>query len=888
MQALRGRDGIDGRDGVDGLRIIPITEETQHAPPHAIVGQFLLVTVNQARVGSVFFPLGALLEIINLDPFIVEYRGNLAPLPGNNIHVINENAFRLPLDSPIHVNDLVIIGRDGVYIGARSTEPATLGEIYQITNLSINEQDNNFNDVVVIYQTNIRGYQGLQGNDGSDGSDGSNGSNGISVNWLGRFTNVEHASNVPDPQINDAYYRDVDDVSRRGSWVWNGINWSRMSRDGINGLSPHIGDNGHWFVGPDDTGVRADAIMPHIGSNGNWFVGDHDTEVRAQGNRGVPGEAPHIGQDGNWWVGDENTHVPARGDQGHGLVINGTVPTYNDLLSLSPVAGNSFAVAADGLLYTWDGTAWPAQGQGIKISNGLDGVTPHIGANGNWFIDDFDTNLPSRGVQGEPGLDSTIPGPPGDEGLPGRSIRWRAEDEFTQANPPPDPQINDAYNDYSASPSVALIFTEQGWQVLVESGRNGLDGFSIYRSHEQLDAIDNLNHPVLNNPTWTHNISISSINVPPNRTLRAGDLIQIKASVIYDVAKDLYYDALFQSTAVFVDTEHNDVVVNNFVKLTGAPGKDGITPFRTKTYSLSGSPMMAHPVMIARGAISAPEGSAENRAVLTNLRFKFPNQQGSSQKLFFDIQLSIMSNPSGNVMTTVDILQPNIILTGTNSPSTSLNTAFRIPRLELVFKSASGPNSLPNSASVWYLCVAGGTNGTSGVNTFTIEILDSIGAECVVLTDPVSVTHPVGSDIIVRQFTLQNLNIDYLERTRQPTISTQYTTAYSASFKIVTSNNYLSIYVSMLIGASNWREDTALSDIEGLVAEITAYGEIFVPCICYVDNPNNIFCGISISPGSAVKLLSLYGTIEEYVPYSYEILTLSARSIGVPVHIRTN
>lgn len=37
--------------------------------------------------------------------------------------------------------------------------------------------------------------------------------------------------------------------------------------------------------------------------------------------------------------------------------------------------------------------------------NGKDGITPHIGPNGNWFIGDVDTGLPSRGNDGKDGQD---------------------------------------------------------------------------------------------------------------------------------------------------------------------------------------------------------------------------------------------------------------------------------------------------------------------------------------------------------------------------------------------------------------------------------------------------------------------------------------------------
>lgn len=38
--------------------------------------------------------------------------------------------------------------------------------------------------------------------------------------------------------------------------------------------------------------------------------------------------------------------------------------------------------------------------RGPKGEKGTDGLTPTIGANGNWFIGDKDTGLPSRGPRG--------------------------------------------------------------------------------------------------------------------------------------------------------------------------------------------------------------------------------------------------------------------------------------------------------------------------------------------------------------------------------------------------------------------------------------------------------------------------------------------------------
>lgn len=51
----------------------------------------------------------------------------------------------------------------------------------------------------------------------------------------------------------------------------------------------------------------------------NELVGriEADPEIRVElvgtGPPGPPGEPPHIGENGNWWVGEQDTGVPAQG-----------------------------------------------------------------------------------------------------------------------------------------------------------------------------------------------------------------------------------------------------------------------------------------------------------------------------------------------------------------------------------------------------------------------------------------------------------------------------------------------------------------------------------------------------------------------------------------------
>ena len=80
---------------------------------------------------------------------------------------------------------------------------------------------------------------------------------------------------------------------------------------GADGVTPHIGDNGNWYVGSTDTGkpsrgatgapgkdgadgkpgaAGADGITPTIGSNGNWYLGSEDTGKPSRGATGAPGK----------------------------------------------------------------------------------------------------------------------------------------------------------------------------------------------------------------------------------------------------------------------------------------------------------------------------------------------------------------------------------------------------------------------------------------------------------------------------------------------------------------------------------------------------------------------------------------------------------------------
>jgi len=72
-----------------------------------------------------------------------------------------------------------------------------------------------------------------------------------------------------------------------------------------------------------------------------------------------------------------------KGDAGAGLVITGAVATYQDLpTNLTPAdAGKAYFVEADGKLYVWSGTQFPAEGEGSQFE-GPQGPAGQDGADG--------------------------------------------------------------------------------------------------------------------------------------------------------------------------------------------------------------------------------------------------------------------------------------------------------------------------------------------------------------------------------------------------------------------------------------------------------------------------------------------------------------------------
>lgn len=136
------------------------------------------------------------------------------------------------------------------------------------------------------------------------------------------------------------------------------------------------------------------------------------------GPQGVPGEQGPAGNDGAPGEKGEKGDKGDKGEPGAGIAISGEVATYADLpANLTEAdAGKSFIVRADGLLYIWSGTSFPADGEGTTFvgPKGDKGDQGEQGPKG----DKGDQGEPGpQGIQGEQG----VQGERGEQGIQGET-----------------------------------------------------------------------------------------------------------------------------------------------------------------------------------------------------------------------------------------------------------------------------------------------------------------------------------------------------------------------------------------------------------------------------------------------------------------------------------
>ena len=207
-------------------------------------------------------------------------------------------------------------------------------------------------------------------------------------------------------------------------------NYGRPGTDGEKGETGEQGSKG-------DTGAEANNIEMQV-DDGNiqwrYKTGDDLTwktliEVsKLKGDDGANGATPYVGANGNWFIGETDLNIPATGtagEDGKAIEIQKTdtaiqwryvgSDTWTDLVALSTLKGSDGDKGADGKSveiaindgniqwrYVGDSNEWQTliSTASLKGVSGNDGVTPHIGANGNWYIGETDTKTKASGTDG--------------------------------------------------------------------------------------------------------------------------------------------------------------------------------------------------------------------------------------------------------------------------------------------------------------------------------------------------------------------------------------------------------------------------------------------------------------------------------------------------------
>ena len=224
-------------------------------------------------------------------------------------------------------------------------------------------------------------------------------------------------------------------------------------KDGADGKTPYIGENGNWFIGDIDTGVKAQGDIGPKGAQG---------EIGQNGQQGEKGDKGESGKDGTSVLTGSGTPTSSLGQNGDSYIDTDTWDYYlksNDIwvrignikgeqgaqgekgetgvsgadgvngkdgingvdgrdgvsvVSITKTATNGLVdtytiIYSDGTTSTFSVTNGQNGEQGIQGEPGQDGHTPtiSIGQNGHWYIDGEDTGVNAQGEKGENGKNGT-------------------------------------------------------------------------------------------------------------------------------------------------------------------------------------------------------------------------------------------------------------------------------------------------------------------------------------------------------------------------------------------------------------------------------------------------------------------------------------------------
>lgn len=213
------------------------------------------------------------------------------------------------------------------------------------------------------------------------------------------------------------------------------------------------GEPGHGFEVSNTVATYAD--LPTTATVGDIWLVTSTGAAYIYSDTGWPDE-----EDGIPFVGPKGDKGD-KGDTGAAFTIKGTVAAYANLPTTGVTAGDHYFVQADGQVYTYSGTAWPASGAGIQF-RGPQGATGPAGPTGGQGATGPAGPRGLTGATGPAGpTGPTGPaGPKGDTGAQGNALTVENA-VATYADLPGGVAVGTMY--VVTADGQLYIYTETGW-----------------------------------------------------------------------------------------------------------------------------------------------------------------------------------------------------------------------------------------------------------------------------------------------------------------------------------------------------------------------------------------------------------------------------------------